>query len=195
MTLNKDDRRQLEKLAILEMAMKGATYREISKTLNVSMGHISSILHDIAVEARDQIEQKWFLETIPLATKISLLKLDAMDKVAWRIVDTSKDDRVVLQALSCISVQDSRRKDILLSTEVIDRAISAQKSSLIAKEIDTINRQQQQKTDDSHTNGNTNHTSEQLEEGSNGDGASENRVISDSQPDCKEGGQGDGNNV
>ena len=105
---------------------------------DISIGAISHILHDIAVEARVQIEQKHFLETIPFETRKSLLKMDAMDKIAWDIASNSEDERCRMQALSCLSVQDTRRRDLLLSTEVVDRAISAQKAALLNREIESI---------------------------------------------------------
>lgn len=192
MTLNRLDRRKMEELAILELASQGHNYRSISNQTGASLGKISSVLHSITEEARHEIQSRWFSQVVPLTIKLRLTQLEEMRRICWDIVRRSKDDRVVLQSIAQLNTLDSKYESILMSTEVIDRAISAQKSSLIAKEIDTINRQQQQKTDDSHTNGNTSHTSENGE-GSNSDGASENTSSSHSTEDVES--KGEPNNV
>lgn len=146
MTLNTKDRRRREELTILELSYKGKSGLEISKELNISTGKVSNILGRISKQARTDIEQGLFLHTIPLETKKRLMKLDAMDKKCFEILEQSTDMRVQLLAIAQIGANDTKRMEILTSEELISRAISAQRQTLKASEIQRL----QKSTDDAN---------------------------------------------
>jgi hypothetical protein len=135
MPLNRQDEKNWQRLQVLELSYKGNSYREISRTLDISLGSISTILHEISEETKNEVHNSWFNELIPLELKKRLLKMDWIDKTAFGIVDNSKDDRVRLQALAILQANDEKRFNVLLDGRVIDEAIQFKQRQNISKEI------------------------------------------------------------
>ncbi len=144
MPLNRQDEKNWQRLQVLELAYKGNSYREISRTLDISLGSISTILHDIAEDTKNEVHNTWFNELIPLELKKRLLKMDWIDKTAFGIVDNSKYDRVRLQALAILQANDEKRFNVLLDGRVIDEAIQFKQRQNISKEIVTQQQEDEQ---------------------------------------------------
>lgn len=76
----------MERLAILQLASEGLNYRSISSITGANLRKISSILHDISVESREQIQNKWFQDYVPFLVKLRLAQLDECRKKCWDII-------------------------------------------------------------------------------------------------------------
>lgn len=123
---------------VLQLSYEGKQGYEIAQILQISTGKVSGILHKISVEARKDIEERLFTSIVPLETRKRLAKLDRMDSILFDILEKSTDDRVRQQSIAQICTIDRQRMEILTSEELLSRAISAQKQTLLAKEADNI---------------------------------------------------------
>ncbi|MDQ6864117.1 MAG: hypothetical protein M3044_09860 [Thermoproteota archaeon] len=116
-------KKQWLELKILNLAFRGYTYVEISETMHVSLGKISSILSKINQDAKEEIKG-WVDHVTPMEYKKSLLLIQYIIKKSGEIAEKSNDERCVLQALSVMEQTDQAKRSLLSDTHVINMAIS-----------------------------------------------------------------------
>jgi len=120
--VNSKDRDWLH-LKILELASRGKSYRQIAEELQVSLGFISNILHEIHQQSKIEV-RNWINDLMPTQLRQSLMLHDFILSQASAISENSRDERVRLQALSLLRETDQAKRDLLTDSSVINEAIS-----------------------------------------------------------------------
>jgi len=134
-------RRQWLELKVTELSYRGHSYREISDKLQVSLFTISKILHKLNLQAKEEIKG-WIDYKTPWEYQKSLMLLEYMQKKVIEIGETTKDERVQLEAMARLADIDAQKRQLLSDTFVINSAIASLQKQ---RKYEIILQQQQKK--------------------------------------------------
>jgi phosphotransferase system HPr-like phosphotransfer protein len=107
---------------VVELSYRGNNYRQIAEALQISITTISRVLHQLNVDARDEIKL-WIDMKTPFEYTKSLMMLEYLHRKAIEIIESTKDERVALEAINRLVDLDSSKRQLLSDSVVIDSAI------------------------------------------------------------------------
>lgn len=118
---------------IWELRSKGFTYQEIlaelkgdREDIKLSMGTIHNYIEAKKQQiARDY--QKYIDEDLPAKHALALANLQSINREAWRIFDSTKDEKTKLQALHTAKEAQQAMNEMLSDPEYISKAIGIAK--------------------------------------------------------------------
>jgi len=108
---------------VLQLTSQGCTQREIAQTLQVSSGTVNSDLSNLRKAAKDNI-RSYIDEKIPWEYEKCLTTLEAINKKAWDISESSENTREKLQALSLAKECVTTKLDLITNSTIIGEAVS-----------------------------------------------------------------------
>ena len=121
----KKDRRN-EK--ICELRSRGYSYRDIleelktSPDIKISMGTIANAIKEKQSQI-DEAYRAYVDHELPYQHSLAMTNLQAINKQAWRIFESSKDDKIRLQALHTSKEAQAAINDLMTAPESIQKAI------------------------------------------------------------------------
>src|SRR5919199_2012588 len=107
---------------VQELCSKGYSQREISQILQVGLATINRDISYLRNQAKANIK-KYIDERLPEEYEKCLVGLNAITKEAWKIEQTTEDNREKIQALSLAKECYSMEMDLLTNATVVDDAI------------------------------------------------------------------------
>ena len=119
----RDDRIQWRRSQTLLLSSKGHSQREIAQTLQVSNGTVNSDLSHLRKAAKENI-RSYIDEKIPWEYEKCLTALEAINKKAWEISESTENRREKLQALCLAKECVTTKLDLITNSTIIDEAVS-----------------------------------------------------------------------
>jgi len=114
---------QILQLKCIGLLAAGNSIADISQSEGLTVWHTRQVLDRINKEARDSLLTSMISDRVPLSVEVSLETHRILIKKCMHILNTSKDDRVVLQAAAQISSLVAASNEILSSANMIAGAI------------------------------------------------------------------------
>ncbi|MDQ6865676.1 MAG: LuxR C-terminal-related transcriptional regulator [Thermoproteota archaeon] len=108
---------------VLQLTSQGCTQREIAQTLQVSNGTVNSDLSHLRKAAKENI-RSYIDEKIPWEYEKCLTTLEAINKKAWEISESTENTREKLHALSLAKECVTTKLDLITNSTIIGEAIS-----------------------------------------------------------------------
>ena len=113
---------------IWELRSRGYSYRDIleelktSPDIKISMGTIANAIKEKQSQI-DEAYRAYVDQELPYQHSLAMTNLQAINKQAWRIFESSKDDKVRLQALHTSKEAQAAINDLMTAPESIQKAI------------------------------------------------------------------------
>ena len=114
---------------VWELKAKGFSYREILEELKgndplvkLSLGTISADIKEKQSQI-DEAYRTYVDQELPYQHSLAMTNLQAINKQAWRIFESSKDDKIRLQALHTSKEAQAAINDLMTAPESIQKAI------------------------------------------------------------------------
>jgi transcriptional regulator len=113
---------------IWKLRSRGYSYREIleelktSPDIKVSMGTIANAIKEKEEEI-DEAYRNYVDKTLPYQHNLALTNLQSINKQAWAIFESSKDEKIKLQALHTTKEAQAAINDLMTAPESIQKAI------------------------------------------------------------------------
>ena len=108
---------------VLQLTSQGRTRREIAQTLQVSNGTVNSDLSHLRKAQRTTLEV-YIDEKIPWEYEKCLTVLEAINKKAWEISESTENRREKLQALYLAKECVTTKLDLITNSTIIGEAVS-----------------------------------------------------------------------
>ncbi len=108
---------------VLQLTSQGRTQREIAQTLQVSNGTVNSDLSHLRRAAKENI-RSYIDEKIPWEYEKCLTALEAINKKAWEISESTENRREKLQALCLAKECVTTKLDLITNSTIIGEAVS-----------------------------------------------------------------------
>jgi DNA-binding CsgD family transcriptional regulator len=118
---NKSAKQKLA-LQVLSLSSKGASFRDIAETLQISVGKVEGILDNLNEKAKANLRTV-INDKIAIEFEKSILLLEYLLKRTLIIEETSKDERVRLQAISQSAALTSEKNKLLSDAAKISQEI------------------------------------------------------------------------
>jgi transposase len=123
MNVKKQDSIAWRRSMVLQLTSQGRTQREIAQTLQVSNGTVNSDLSNLRKAAKENIKS-YIDEKIPWEYEKCLTALEAINKKAWEISESTENTREKLQALSLAKECVTTKLDLITNSTIIGEAVS-----------------------------------------------------------------------
>jgi hypothetical protein len=117
----KSDQLEWRRSKIVEMRAIGMTHGEIARKLQVSRTFTSDIQH-LCSQAKESIKE-YVTEHLPEQYEVCLCALDTILKHAFKILETSDDNREKLQAMELFKDTHLVKLELLSNATTLDSAL------------------------------------------------------------------------
>jgi predicted transcriptional regulator len=108
---------------VIEMRIRGMSQAEIARELQVSEASISLDMQYLREQAKESIRE-YVTEHLPEQYQVCLCALDTILKHAFKILQTSEDNREKLQAMELFKDTHLVKLELLSNATTIDSALS-----------------------------------------------------------------------
>jgi predicted transcriptional regulator len=108
---------------VIEMRVRGMSQAEIARELQVSEASISLDMQYLREQAKESIRE-YVTEHLPEQYQVCLCALDTILKHAFKILQTSEDNREKLQAMELFKDTHLVKLELLSNATTIDSALS-----------------------------------------------------------------------
>ena len=119
----KTDQLEWRRSKVIEMRSRGFSQIEIAHELQVSKASISSDVQYLRSQAKESIRQ-YVIEHLPEQYQVCLSALDTILKHAYKILETSDDNREKLQAMELFKDTHLVKLELLSNATTIDSALN-----------------------------------------------------------------------
>jgi transcriptional regulator len=118
----KSDQSEWRRSKVVELRARGMTHQEIADKLQVSRTAITSDIQYLRSQAKGTIKE-YTTEHLPEQYQVCLCALDMILKHAYKILQTSDDNREKLQAMELFKDTHLVKLELLSNATTIDNAL------------------------------------------------------------------------
>jgi orotate phosphoribosyltransferase-like protein len=138
---------ELRRSKVLELWSQGLSQQRIAEELHVSQPLISLDIQWIRETSREQIKQ-FLTEKLPVTVTKAFAALDLISARAWDTANTTRDEKVRIQALSLVKETEKDKIDIVSNVDVVDKIISITEAKKEQEQTGGISSAEQAQTDE-----------------------------------------------